>query len=359
MTQEKIKSLCISPTLSVKDALERLSKTAERILFVIDHSDHLLGTITDGDIRLSLLNNFSMERRVDEVMETHFISLFADHWNIRDDAKALMREKKVLHIPIIDDAKRIVDIVAWHDLMNGSEISTAPTAPLKSTPVVIMAGGRGSRLRPFTHILPKALMPIGDKPIIESIMERFANQGFHRFILILHYKGEYIQAFLHERKLPFTIECVSEEKPLGTAGGVRLLANTLEEPFILANCDTLINVDYDDVVRFHIRQNALMTVVGAYHQSKLPFGVLTEKAGRLIHMEEKPTSTSIVNTGIYVINPEVVSQIILNEALSMSALIERIAHFDRTCVYTIGAHAWKDIGMREAYAEFLEHTPSL
>lgn len=352
MDKIKLKSLLVCPATTIKQAMQKLSDTQERILFVVDNGKKLLGTINDGDIRRALINGFKFDDSVGNVMHKSFVSVDRDVADIEGYSKRLMLEKKIEQIPVLDKMGIINDVILWTDIIE--EGKQSEPANLSEAPVVIMAGGRGTRLDPFTKILPKPLIPIGNKPVIEIIMERFYKYGFYKFFYTLNYKKEYLKLFLMENKFPYVINIVEEDDFMGTAGGLALLKDKIKESFFVVNCDSLLDVNFEDILKWHKEHKAAMTIIGCHNEVKIPFGVLQLSDGKLAEIVEKPVHDIIINTGVYVIEPHVISYIPEGRHMDMNKLIETVIEKEKVSVYPI-YKGWFDIGQWEEYKKTVEN----
>jgi len=351
MDKRKLESILILSDTTIKQAMQKLSDTQERILFVVDIDKKLLGTINDGDIRRALINGLKFDDSVGNVMHKNFVSVDRDIVDIEGYSKKLMLEKKIEQIPVLDGTGVISDVILWTDIIG--EGKGSEPANLFDTPVVIMAGGKGTRLDPFTRILPKPLIPIGNKPVIEIIMERFYKYGFHKFFYTLNYKKEYLKLFLKENKFPYVVDVVEEDDFLGTAGGLALLKDKIKETFFIVNCDSLLDVNFEEILIWHKEHGAAMTLVGCHNEVKIPFGVLKLSNGRLAKIVEKPVHDIIINTGVYVIEPHVISYIPEGRHIDMNELIETVIEKEKVSVYPI-YKGWFDIGQWEEYNKTVE-----
>lgn len=355
MEREKLNSLLIHPRTSLKETMQKLSETAEKILFVVDKHNKLLGSVTDGDVRRGILKGLGFSHAVKTVVNRECISLNEKVRNLGKKVKNIMLEKKIGQIPLVNEDGVIVDICLWNELFGtGLKRQRGNHA----NPVIIMAGGKGSRLSPFTHVLPKPLIPIGETPVIEIIMKKFSAFGFSHFIYTLNYKKEYIKTFLKELKMPIKIEWIEEDTALGTAGSLALLKGKVSDSFFVTNCDTLLDIDFEDLLLWHKRQRAAITVVGCHQEVKVPFGVLKLTNGFLKNIIEKPIYDVTINTGVYLMEPSVISEIPLNKQLDMDVLIRKMVKRRNVSVYPIHSK-WFDVGEWERYHESLNQLKEL
>ncbi len=351
MDKSKIKSLLISENTAIKKAMENLNESAQKILFVIDDHLRLLGTVTDGDIRRALINGTRFSDQVESIMNKEYSFVRWSPTFLLEKAKDLMVDNEIEQLPVLDEDGVVVNVILWTDILGRRP--KPPLSPLYENYVVIMAGGKGTRMDPFTRIFPKPLIPIGEKTVIELIMDSFYKNGFKRFVLTLNYKKEYIKLFLRECNMPYSVEWVEESDFMGTAGSLTLLKHKLRETFIVANCDSLLDFDVSDVLRWHKEQGAAMTVVGCYNEVKIHFGVLELGNGKLQRILEKPSHDTIINTGIYVMEPHVIDYIDEGKSMDIDRLIGRaMAGREKVSVYPIHS-GWLDIGRWDKYKQAL------
>jgi dTDP-glucose pyrophosphorylase len=350
MDKTKLRTLLISTDTTLKGSMQRLNETAEKILFVADENDKLLGTVTDGDIRRGLINGLNFSDNIGKVMFRNFAFIPYDEPDKKKKAKTLMIEKVIEQIPILDKNKSVVGVILWTDIFG--EEKALETKQFFTNPVVIMAGGKGTRLDPFTKILPKPLIPIGEKTIIEIIMEKFYKQGFQNFIFTLNYKKEYIKMFLKENSFPYKIDWVEEDDFMGTAGSLSLLKDKINEPFFVLNCDIILNADYTDIIKWHKENNNLVTLIGCHKEVKVPYGILELEDGILKSFVEKPNYDVIINTGVYILEPEIIGMIPDNKSINMNTLIEEVSKKGKVSVYPIH-DGWMDVGQWEEYKNCL------
>jgi dTDP-glucose pyrophosphorylase len=355
MDQEKIKSLVISKEESIKETMGNLNKTSSKILLVAGENDELVGVVTDGDLRRGIVKGLSLSDPVKDVMREKFYYLNANTPDIYTRARELMLEKKIEQVPILESSGCIVDIILISEGIEQIQKSLLETAPPLDTDVVVMAGGKGTRLDPFTKILPKPLIPLEGVPIIEHVFTKFNKSGFYNFKLILNYKKEMIKLFLSENKYPFNIEIVEEGKFLGTAGGLSLLKNKIMQTFILTNCDTILSGSTSKILEWHQESNNLITLVGSHKEISIPYGVLKFKDGVLEMIDEKPKFDLFINAGTYILEPTIFEWVKDNEFLNMDQLIANIIKkYPKKVGVFPHWEGWFDIGQWEEYQKSLE-----
>lgn len=351
MEKIKLETLLIVSDKTMKQAMQKLAQTSEKILFVVDKKGKLLGTITDGDIRRKILNGCHFDIKTDDIMHRNFRFISYDMPDKETHAKHLMIESKIEQIPVLDNNGVIIDVILWTDLLTIDK--SFKTRKLRPNQVIIMAGGKGTRLDPFTKIFPKPLVPIGNKTIIEIIMEKFYEYGFHNFIYTLNYKKEYIKLYLKENVFPYTIDWVEENDYLGTSGSLSLLKDKVKETFFVVNCDSLLDINLNEALDWHRRNGASMTIIGCHNEVKIPFGVLYMSDGKLDKIMEKPVQDIIINTGVYVIEPHLLSYIPEGKPMDMNEFINIIGQKEKITVYPI-YDGWIDMGQWEEYKKSIE-----
>ena len=256
MGKLNVETLLIFADVEIKEAMQQFNKIAGGILFVVDNNKTLIGTLTSGDIRRGIIAGCKFDDKVEKIMHKEFHSVIYDTPNILKQVKALMLEHGIEQIPVVDDRGVIKDAYLWLDIF-GEEKETISMKHFDNS-VVIMAGGKGKRLDPFTKILPKPLIPIGNKPVIEVIMEKFYQYGFYKFIYTLNYKKEYLKLFLKENTFPYDIGWVEENNFSGTAGSLSLLRNKFDDSFFVTNCDSIVNINLQEVLKWHKENKAII-----------------------------------------------------------------------------------------------------
>ena len=326
----------IEENKTVLEAMKQLDRNAKKILFVHDQG-MLLASITDGDIRRWILKKGDLQKSIKCVANYNPQYLFE---NEADSAMQIMKKYDIDAIPIIDNNHIIKKIVYFNAF--GQEENKFD----KELPVVIMAGGLGTRLSPYTNILPKPLIPIGDYPIVEHIIQRFYTYGCRQFYMIVNYKRNMIKAYFDELEKDYSLEFVIEEKALGTGGGLSLLKDKIQETFILTNCDILIDADLNEAYKQHIKSKESITMVSSLKNFTIPYGVINiGENGAVQSMQEKPNMSFFTNTGCYFVEPEVIENLVYNEPIDFPTIIEQyIKEGKRVGVYPIGENAWLDMG---------------
>ena len=334
------KDFLIEEKLTVIDAMKRLDETAKGVLYVI-RDNRLAAAISDGDIRRHIISNGNLKAPVREVANYSPIFLYE---NDADRAQELMQEKQVRSIPIVGEEGEILRIV-FADRDEAETVSRA----LQGIPVVIMAGGFGTRLYPYTKILPKPLIPIGDIPIAELIMNEFHRFGAEEFYLIVNYKKNMIKAYFTETQLPYKVHFVDEDKPLGTGGGLSLLKGKIQETFLLSNCDILVKDDFGKMLELHRGQRNLITMVVSAKNFTLPYGIVElDDDGRIREMREKPSLSFLTNTGVYLAESRVIDELEEERAIGFPEMIDGYRKAgERTGIYPVSEDSWYDMGQFE------------
>lgn len=347
----EFKNLLITQNATIKDALKKLSKSGRGCLLVVHKKDKLLGTLTDGDVRRVILKGKSLKDKITGIYQKKPISLKNKNYSTIK-TEDLFLKNRINLIPVIDNSKKIVDV-----LFPGKKLKKKQTniQNFKKI-VVVMAGGKGTRLEPFTNVLPKPLVPINNKPIIEHIIEKFLKNNISNFYITLNYKSKILRAFFQEMEQDFKFSFIDEPKPLGTAGGLSLLSGKIKKPFLVTNCDTIINIDFDDLLNFHISNGNDLTLVASAKEYVIPYGTckLTKK-GYLQKILEKPKFDFLVNIGLYVMNPNLISLIPKNKFYNMTDLISDARKKNKQIgVYPIDEESWIDVGQWSEYRKAVD-----
>jgi dTDP-glucose pyrophosphorylase len=342
------RDIAIGKEASVRQAWEAIDRGAMQIALVVDATDHLIGTVTDGDIRRAVLHGKGLDTCITEVMNANPSTGLAEE--TRDSWQRTMHRHSLRHLPILDTRGCIVELAQY----------SMPLEPERSTPVVIMAGGLGTRLRPLTESTPKPLIPVGPKPVLETIIENFADQGFVNLYLCLNYKGEMIQDYFGDgSRLGVNITYLREDRRLGTAGALSLLPEPPREPVIVMNGDLLTKVDFVRLLNFHRQQGFIATMAMREHEQQVPYGVLKIGAGYIVdELIEKPVERYYVNAGIYILEPATLDLVPDQKCYDMPTLFNTLmAKGEKVGGFPLRDY-WVDIGriedLERASAEFAE-----
>jgi dTDP-glucose pyrophosphorylase len=342
-----MKNITITKDITIKKAMEKLSKEGERCLVVVSSKNKFLGTITDGDIRKSLLNGFKISNSVNDVFNKKATYLVKNKYNV-DQVKKLFIENNFDLIPVVDEYLNLEDIIFISSIIGKENLEHNKDL---NVDVVVMAGGKGTRLKPFTNILPKPLIPIDEKPVIEHIIERFLKIGCKSFHFTINYKAKIIKAYFEELDTAYKTKFIIEEDFLGTAGSLSYLENKFKKPFFVTNCDIIINADYRDFYNYHIENDYDITLVASAKEYVIPYGSCEiDKEGSLKKIHEKPKYDFLINTGLYVLNPSVLKRIPKSKYFHITHLIEKIKNENgKIGVYPISDQDWIDIGQWSDY----------
>jgi dTDP-glucose pyrophosphorylase len=328
------RDVLLPTSASMREAIEVLDRTGLQIILVVAPDERLLGTVTDGDIRRALLCNATMQTSIETIMATKpmVAPVELDHIT----ARQIMKSNRIIQLPVVDAEQRVVGLHLWDQLEQ----------PLRrENLMVIMAGGRGERLRPFTEDCPKPMLAVAGKPILEHIIERAQLQGFSNFVLAVHYLGQQIEDYFGDgEKWNIHIDYLRESTPLGTAGAISLLTARPSLPVVVTNGDVLTDIHYGELLDFHQRHKAGATMAVRQHEWQHPFGVVHTEGVDIVSMEEKPVHRTHVNTGIYVLAPEVLGLLEPNEPCDMPMLFHRVQMANqRTIAYPMH-EPWLDVG---------------
>ena len=323
-------------SLTVSQAMQQIDKNASGILFLVDENKKLLGCITDGDVRRFLLAGGKMSEQAIEAANRNPRVAKAI-----EEARHLYHKKNYIAIPIVNENGVVID------LYNG-EAGEANRKQRKALhiPVVINAGGKGTRLDPYTRVLPKPLIPVGDLPIIELIMQEYQSYACTDFHIIVNYKRDLMKAYFADNERDYNISWYDEDTPLGTGGGLSLLRGKFDSTFFFANCDALLTANYESMLKFHKNNGNVITMVCAYKNMNIPYGVVEMGVnGSIEEMKEKPLISFLTNTGIYIVEPEVINDIADNEAIGFPDIIEREKQKGKkVAVFPVSENEWMDMG---------------
>ena len=333
------KNIALQPDQTLREALRVIDEGGVQGALVVDNVDHLKGIVTDGDIRRGILRGIELDTPVSGVMNTDPVTA-----RPADDPKRIiqvMKQRRIHQLPVVDDEGKVTDLKVLAELLQPQR---------RTNPVMIMAGGLGTRLRPLTNDCPKPLLEVGGQPILETILDGFLSYGFCRFRFFVNYKAEMIEDYFGDGSdWGAEITYVHEEKRLGTAGPLSLIEERPEEPFFVMNGDLLTTLNMGHVLDYHQQQNATATMCVRDYEVQVPYGVIETEDQRMIGLEEKPVHRHFVNAGVYVLAPETLNHIPDNEFFDMPDLFESVIDAGQKSVVFPIREYWQDVGQKEDF----------
>ena len=335
----KWKGTLLSLNATIEDVLKNLNKTGLRISLIINEKQEFQGTVTDGDIRKALVEGVDQKTSIQKIINRNAFIVSPE---IKPEiVLQLMIKNKVQQIPVVNEVKKISGLYFWDEVISQKKITNT---------MVIMAGGKGTRLGKYTKNCPKPLLPVNGKPMLEQIIDRAKLQGFERFIISINYLGQMIEDYFgNGEKWNVKIDYIKEDQPLGTAGSLSLLSPKPEHPFIVSNCDIVTDIHYGELLDFHYNHKADATMAVRMHEWKNPYGVVVTKGIDIIDFEEKPIIRSNINAGVYVLEPSVIDDIEKDKNFDMPNLFEKLKKKNqKTIVYPVH-EPWLDVGRPEDY----------
>lgn len=343
------KHLLIAPDTSVRDALRRIDQGGVQLVMVVDQEQKLLGTVSDGDVRRGLLNGAMLDSRVREIM--HSQPTVAREGDSQRSTFKKIRHLGLHQVPVVDAQNHVVGLATIEDLI-------APEP--RVNPIVIMAGGLGSRLKELTQSTPKPMLKVGGRPILELLIESFIDQGFNKFHIAVNYKAEVIEKYFGDgSSIDAEIQYLRETKRMGTAGALSLLPEAPVAPFFVVNADLVAKVDYVDMLTKHETAGVHATMAVREYEFQIPFGVVEERDGVISAIKEKPVHRSVVCAGIYVMSPEILSFVPPNKYCDMPTLFDEIIGGGyRAASYTVQGY-WLDVGRMADFEKANEDFPGV
>ena len=325
---------CIGPDAPINRAIELIESNETKIALVVDEELHLLGTVTDGDIRRGLMRGLQLDRPVREIMNPHPVTASAGE--DREDLLPLMRARGYHQLPLVDDSGRLVGIETLTELLN---------PPRRDNCVVLMAGGLGLRLRPLTETRPKPLLHVGPRPLLETVLQGFIAHGFHNFFISVSYRAEMVEEhFGTGERWGVTINYLREEVPLGTAGALSLLPSPPTSPVLVMNADLLTKLNFANLLDFHSSHAAGATMCVREHSFQLPYGLVELDGNRVLRIAEKPLYKDFVNAGVYVLEPRILSRISAGAVTQMTDLLAGAIGDGELVIGFPVREYWMDIG---------------
>jgi len=336
---KSIQNIKLNKNATIKEALKIIDSGAMQIALVVDDNDTLVGTLTDGDIRRGLLKGLDLDSSIESIIfKTPTIATISD---TKEEILKIALSKKLHQIPIVDAGGKIVGIQEIDELIKPKE---------KTNKVVLMVGGLGTRLRPLTEDTPKPMLKVGDKPILQTIVEKFAEYGYTNIVMCVNYKSHVIQDYFGDgSKFGVSIEYILEEQRMGTAGALSLLKEKPTEPFFVMNGDLLTNVNFEHLHDFHLSNNSLGTMCVREYDFQVPYGVVNIEDSKITSIEEKPVHKFFVSAGIYMLSPEILKYIPQNQFYDMPTLFEKLISENKSAISFPLREYWLDIGRMEEY----------
>lgn len=343
MDKETLSHYTGTKDMNIVEAMQKIDENGKGILYILNSKGQLSGSVSDGDIRRWIITTGNLQGSVRDIMKKDPKCLSEQ---AKDKAGKLMSMESVRSVPIVNEHRKIVDIIFVEDINHRRK---KKNRSLKGIPVIIMAGGKGTRLYPYTKILPKPLIPIGEIPILERIINRFCSYGADEFYITVNYKKEMIKSYFRDLNSSYTIHYVEEGKPLGTAGGISLIEDKLKGPVIITNCDIMIEADYAAVLERHKSSGNAITIVSSLKNTVIPYGVLnTSEEGLVSSLDEKPSLSYLINTGMYVVDAEYFELIPRDTMYNMTDLIDEfMSKGMRVGVFPISENSFLDMGQFE------------
>lgn len=347
---KKWQSVLVSRETPLSDAIEVLDKGALRIALIVDDEGRLLGTLTDGDLRRALIRHVSMDQPVSDVMCSTPRS-GKKGWS-RQRILSVMESAELLQLPIVDDQQRVVGLETLHSLLDKRVLDN---------PVFLMAGGFGTRLRPLTNTCPKPMLKVGDKPILELILESFIDAGFHRFFISTHYLPQMIKDYFGDGSYwGVTIRYIHEEQPLGTGGALGLLPHDeIDLPLIMMNGDLLTTPNYVGLLDFHQEQHCVATMCVREFEYQIPYGVVQSDGTHVRSMVEKPAHKCFINAGMYVVSPELVKSVEPGAKVDMPTVLEgALERGQKVAMFPLHEY-WLDVGQMNDFQKAQDEVQGL
>ncbi|KAA8484740.1 NTP transferase domain-containing protein [Arcticibacter tournemirensis] len=327
-----------------------MDEIRKKLLLVFDQNKYL-GLLSIGDLQRSIISSVDLGTPIHKIIRKDYISVKPN--TSIEDVKKLMLSIRAEFMPVVTDGGELLEVHFWEDLFGSFE--DAPVKQFK-LPIVIMAGGFGTRLKPLTNVLPKPLLPIGKKTILEEIFDRFGKHGCDQFFISVNYKADLIEYYLRSQNLPYSLEFFKEEKPLGTAGSLTLLKGKIDQTFVVSNCDILIDQDYSEILDYHKNCGNEITIIAALKHYPIPYGIIkTGENGKLIDLKEKPELTFKINSGMYILESHLLDEIPENEFFHITQLVEKIKNRNGNIgVFPVTEKSWKDVGLLSEYIDLLK-----
>lgn len=349
MELTKIQKRIINSTNTLIQALKQMDERGVKLLFVFEN-DKFLGILTIGDIQRAIIRNVDMNSTVASILDRN--KIYARISDSLEVIKEKMYKLRAECMPLVDEKGELLDVFFWREMFDEKKQSRQDKIDI---PVVIMAGGLGTRLKPITNIIPKPLIPINEKTILETILDQFKGIGCTKYYLSVNYKSEIIEYYLNNLEEKYDVTFLKEDKPLGTIGSVSLLKGKIDKPFFVSNCDIIVDQDYRDVFDYHKNNKNDITIVTAIKSFHIPYGVIeTGDNGLMKGISEKPDMSYMINTGVYLLEPQLIDEIPDNTFYHITDLIEKVREKGgRVGCFPVSEKSWTDIGDWNEYMKII------
>lgn len=344
----------INNSLTIRDAVKKMDEYKISSLVVLNDQNKVLGIFTLGDFRRSIFFGLDIDEKVNTVINKNFKYLMKG-FSMKDAKRIFIENNLINEIPVVDKKFKLLNTINKKDFISQKQINSK-IFNFNKVPVIIMAGGKGTRLDPFTRILPKPLIPIGNNPIIKLIMDNFKNFGSKKFYISVNEKSSMIKAYFSDFRSKYNIKYIHEKKPLGTAGSLKLLQNNLKSSFFVINSDILIQSHLPSMLEHHKKNNNDLTIISSMRNYTIPYGVCNfDKNGELKKIIEKPNYDHFINTGLYILEPKVLKLIPRNKKFDMNELLNKMKEKKlKVGVFPISENSWLDIGQWSEYKKNLK-----
>ncbi len=334
---------------SIREAVKKMDMNGKGVVVITNSEGKMKGIITDGDFRRAVLKGIDLDTPVSSIMTEDFLYV-ERNYTFKQIKNIFLKNPIIKHLPVLDNGF-FIDLILREDVFGIKERGKRKKS--LGVDVVIMAGGEGKRLDPFTRILPKALIPIENKPMIDYIIEHFLPWGIGKFYISVNYKSSIIKFYFRDSKKNLKYEFLEEKKPLGTAGGLKFLEGKVKKDFFVTNCDVLVRADFSSILKYHRKAKNYLTIIGSTKNFTIPYGVCKiDESGRLLNFDEKPKFDFIVNTGVYIVSPKTLNYIPKNRYFDMTELVKALLDEKKNIgIYPISESSWIDVGEWEKYQD--------
>ncbi len=348
MRKERLEKFIVKHGSSIRKAVEVMDKNGKGVVFIVDDDSKVIGVVTDGDFRRAVLRGISLDDSIESIMTRDFLYLKKQF--SKKELKSLFSQRGIKHLPVLSNGK-LYGIVFKEEYADTLKIEFEEGKI--DLPAVIMAGGKGSRLDPFTRILPKPLIPVGKKPVIEIILENLSQVGVKKFFVSVYHMKNILKIYFEENLPEYDISIIEEEKPLGTIGALYFLRDKIDTDFITTNCDVIVNTDYEAIVDFHKEKKNIVTIVGSMVNYTIPYGVCeVNEEGILKEFNEKPKFDFLVNTGLYIFSPDIFEFFRKPFKMDFPELLFKVKEKGgKIGVFPVSENSWIDVGEWEKYKE--------